>query len=372
MTRISSIIAAAFSLSLAACSASPEPGENQLETEYGTGAMLSVDYYGDTDVVGFHFEITRVSCDAGDAITPETIEANVDLLDGIVPGMVTLVEQTLDPDSNHLGSDLFLTLEPGCYDIIAAPASDIDGDQWSPSEDCSTATAEGIQVDEGLTTETTLISQCVGDGVGALDTLVTLNHPPTLAVAIDEKFNYECEPVEICVTAYDVDDDPLELVLVNLSDEEEFSITYGDPTIVDYDDGHRVWEQCAQVVTRWTTTYDFQAQVFDLGREGGQEVRMEAITGELSRAELTFPIHTNWVEEPMCMNEEGEAELAEGVSIERAEGCGYTDAERFYCSGAYDHMVDPEIQAFLCDDGELIEDRLYPDCPTDDEPQAEK
>ncbi|HHO50158.1 MAG TPA: hypothetical protein ENK18_04610, partial [Deltaproteobacteria bacterium] len=177
-----------------------------------TGASLTIDYFGDTDVVGFHFTVERVACDAGDSFVPETTEANVDLVDGIFPGMISLVEQVLDADSRHLGSDLFLTLEPGCYDVTATPAASIDGDDWIASADCATASAEGIEVLGGQTTEATLLSQCLGDPIGGLDVLVLLNHPPSFDLEIDEKFNYECEPVNVCATISDPDDDPIEVV----------------------------------------------------------------------------------------------------------------------------------------------------------------
>ena len=178
-----------------------------------TGAMLSVDYFGDTDVVGFHFNIERVACDAADAFTPFTVEANVNLVDGIFPGMIDLVEQTLDPDSRHLGADLFATLEAGCYDVMAPPAQEVSQDDFMPPVDCGTASIDGVEVRDGTTSEVTLISQCMGDENGALDTLVTLNHPPVVDVYFptddrdgdgyanddDSKFAYECEPAEACV-----------------------------------------------------------------------------------------------------------------------------------------------------------------------------
>ena len=58
MIRSASIVVA-----LAACSTSPEP---TLLTQ--TGATLSVDYFGDTDVVGMHFQIDAVSCGGDSAI----------------------------------------------------------------------------------------------------------------------------------------------------------------------------------------------------------------------------------------------------------------------------------------------------------------
>jgi hypothetical protein len=351
----------------------------------GTGAMLSVDYFADTDVVGFHFEIERVACDADDAFTPFTVTANVDLVDGIFPGMVSLVEQTYDETSRHLGSDMFVSLEAGCYDVLAAPASEIAGDAWSPSADCSSASQAAAAVTDGQTTEITLISQCAGGETGALDTLITLNHPPTICgddgdgggeagstsggsdicdgVEIDEKFNYECEPVNVCVTVYDPDDDPIEIVWARESGPSDFALNIGALEVIDFQDGHRIWEQCAEIVTRYTDSYDYSVTIYDLGYSGGSQVRMETLVApETSQDDLTFPIHTNWIEEPLCYDETDTlVDVPGSDGIDRYAGCSYTTSEQWYCSGAY--AVDPDIVAYICDGTTLIEENLYPECP---------
>jgi hypothetical protein len=329
-----------------------------------TGAALSVDYFADTDVVGFHFSIERVECFPGEDFEASTVEANVDLVDGIFPGMIELVEQNLDPESRHLGSDFFVSLEPGCYDILATPASEIDGDDWTPSSECGTASAEAVEIFAGETTETTLISQCVGDELGALDTLVLLNHPPIISVEIDEKFNYECEPVNVCVTAHDVDDDPLEFEWTQVAGPGIFSITEYPAEIVGFDDGHRIWRQCAEIVTRWTDSYDYSVTVYDLGYDNGVLTRIEDLVDGDSNASMTFPIHTNWIEEPMCFDEGALVPVA-GVEILRAPGCGYTSAEYFYCNLGNVYGVDEAIRLYLCDEDDLIEENLYPECVDD-------
>ncbi len=360
------LTSAALAAILGACA--PEAVESDPAPSGRTGADLSVDYFGDTDVVGFHFDLTRVACDEDDAFEPTVIEGNVDLVDGIFPGQIEFVEQILDPDSRHLASDFFVTLEPGCYDILATPAATIDGDDWTPSSDCATASTEGVQVHAGLTTEVTLLSQCVGDPIGALDTLVLLNHPPELTLEIDEKFNYECEPVNVCATVTDPDDDPIEVVWTNLSSSSVFSLTPSDPVVVGFEDGHRVWEACAEIVTNTVTSYDILVEAYDLGMDNGDLVRIEDLVApETSHAELVFPIHTNWIEEPLCRDENNDLVPAEGVDIVRAEGCTWIDAEEYYCSGNYD--VDPNIVPFLCDGTNLIEEALYPECPHDDTPE---
>ena len=331
------------------------------DTADSTGARLSLDYFGDTDVVGFHFEVERVSCDSFDAFEPYSVAVNVDLVDGIFPGMIDLLEQSLDPESRHLGSDLFVSLEPGCYDVTAIPASSIDGDDWTPSTDCGIASAEGVLVEAGQTTEATLISQCVGDDIGALDTLVLLNHPPQFILDIDEKFNYECEAVNVCVTAYDVDDDPLEFEWSKTSGPAYFALNLGAPEVIGFEGGHRIWQQCTEIVTRWTDSYDFQVAVYDLGYSANQLVRIENLVEGDSRSTLEFPIHTNWIEEPMCIDGSGVLIPATDSEIVRYPGCNYTDAQAYYCSGNY--AIDPAIEQYLCDDnGILIESALYPEC----------
>jgi hypothetical protein len=351
------LLIALTSLSLAGCGASPEVAPPTKDAEL-TGARLSVDYFGATDVVGFHYVVERVACFPGEAFEAATFEMNVNLLDGILPGMVELLEQTFDAQSGHLGADLFMSLAPGCYDASAIPASAFDGDAFTPSEDCSVASASGIEVLAGATSEATMISQCVGDPIGGIDVVVGINHPPAITVTIDEKFNYECEAVEVCVVAYDVDDDPLEFVWENHTDTDWHSITVGDAELIAFEDGHRVWEQCASIVTRYTDSYDISVSVFDQGMQDGELVRMEELVDEDSSAGLSFPIHTNWVEEPMCVNDAGEAVPAPGVSIERDPTCDPMTAEEYYCGPG----ADPELKALLCDGDSLIPDAIYPPC----------
>ncbi|MBX2799500.1 MAG: hypothetical protein KTR31_17625 [Myxococcales bacterium] len=361
-----------------------------------TGAALSVDYFGDTDVVGFHFYVERVACYYGETYPWEHYFASVNLVDGIFPGQIDFIEETLDPSSRHLGADFFVTLSPGCYDVYAYPASAIDDHYdyyygWKPSYDCTAVHAEKVEVFAEQTTDVVLVSQCKGDPIGALDTLVLLNHPPEFDLEIDEKFNYECEPVRACATITDPDDDPIEVVWEVTP--APFSIDVEDPVIVGFDDGHRIWEACADITTQFTKDYNVNIKVYDVGwglDDYGNpvQVRLEEIVQEdaiygsddypTSHAELNFPIYTNWIEEPRCIEWEyydtyhgygyGDywvIDLAnDGKGIYRAEGCTWTDEETYYCSGAYSHIEDVgDIEDFVCnDDGTLDETALYPDC----------
>ena len=158
------VLAALGVLGVGAC----HPADQVPAGSNRTGMRLSVDYYGDTDVVGFHFSVARRACTPGEPFEPWHATANVNLVDAIFPGMMQFISQhPLDTESNHLGADLFLSLAPGCYDVRAVPASHLDEDSFVASRDCSTAIAEGLQVDAGKTTEAILLSQCVGDENGA-------------------------------------------------------------------------------------------------------------------------------------------------------------------------------------------------------------
>lgn len=333
-----------------------------------TGANLTLDYFGDTDVVGFHMTLTRVACDANDAFEPATLEFNVDLLDGIMPGKVQLLEQRLNPASRHLGSDLFVSLDPGCYDIEAAPASAFDGDDWTPSEDCqvaSTAADAPVNVQNGRTAEPPLlISQCVGDELGALDTPVALNVPPIVSVEIlGNKFAYECQPLEVCATAWDENDDPIELTWNKDSGPNPFSVNTGDLELIGYESGHRIWRQCTTITNRFVGNYDWTVTVYDLGKRGGATVRMEDLVAPAtSRFSLQFPTFVNWIEDPLCFDDAGDLVLAPGADpIERAAGCNYTTSEEYYCSNMFE-QASPGSRALVCPGGDFDPAALYPDC----------
>lgn len=365
-TRIA--LAAVLGASTLACGTADNPDYESDDPSLGqTGANLTLDHYGDTDVVGFHFVIERVACPDEDPadIDAQTIEANVDLMAGLMPGMVELLEQRLDSQSKHVGSDLFISLAPGCYDVSAAPASHIDGDAWHPSEDCAVATLDAhVEVEPGLTAEPPLmISQCVGDPTAQLDVPVALNQPPFLELRLeDDKFAYECAPVTVCATVSDPNDDPIEIDWEQIGGPDPFSVEEGELELVGFEEGHRVWEQCATVTNRWTGEYDYRVTAYDLGREDGEYVRMEEITGEASSITTTFPLYVNWVEERRCINDDGEAVLVdESARVERTPGCDYYSAEEYYCGDDF-AAAEPESAAFICPEGEFDATALYPRC----------
>jgi hypothetical protein len=175
----------------------------------------------------------------------------------VFPGRIEFLEDApFDGDSAHLGADFFIALDPGCYTVTATPVSAIHGDEFTASCDCSTAKSDKLEVEGGYTTEVTLISQCEGDLVGAIDALVMTNTPPTVVPDIENKFNNQCETVEICATGWDPDDDPIEFDFTNLTKGHDFfDIDVGDIELVGYESGHRLWQQCAEIVTEDIADY---------------------------------------------------------------------------------------------------------------------
>jgi len=288
------------------------------EENRGTGAKLSTDIYADTDVVGFRFVVTRLGDDAGACPTspPNTIPSGADvnvydvnLADNVFPGQMTFLASVFDETSRHLGSDLFLTLDEGCYLVEATPLKSIPQSSSDPvtshaSSDCPYPVSSTAAVLDGGTTDVTLIAPCIGDPLGSLDSLVLLNNPPEVIITFTEdKFNYECEEVEVCAYGWDDNDDPLDfdwqsigwtgngeidnnaingvgsgsvgVVSVTNTDlgwlsAADLAATYNLQSLSTEsfgDDLHRVYQSCATIVTQTTsmadTDYQFSVTVFD-------------------------------------------------------------------------------------------------------------
>jgi hypothetical protein len=116
-------------------------------------------------------------------------------------------EQVSAGGGMHNLGDHFFILAPGTYRICVTP---LQADGTTPSADCSPT--DGVAtVMAGMTTETTLVSQCMGPANGGSDTIVLFNHPP-LITGLDisaSKFILVCESANITVTATDSDGDTL-------------------------------------------------------------------------------------------------------------------------------------------------------------------
>jgi len=342
------------------------PGSSELRQNDYSGAKLTVSLTGNNDVVGFHFEVDRVECTAGETYDEFHYEDNVRLDDVSFPGRIDFLgEAPLDSDSSHVGADFFVALDPGCYVVTATPASEITDTGYTASDECSTATSDPLEVVGGYTTETVLLSQCEGDLVGAIDALVVTNTPPTVIPNIENKFNDQCEEVVICAQAWDPDDDPVEIVFERLEGPELFSYTYSDLELVGYENGQKLWEQCATIVTQEIGDYTIEIRAYDLAYDdSGTLVRFEDYTGEDSHGWIQVPIHTGWRQSDTCIEDDGSYTTTygsyEGMDDGDPATCDIISDEEMYCSGSYD--IDPVVVDFLCDGTDLRGEDLYDYC----------
>lgn len=321
-----STLAAAGLVTVVGCGGDASP-----EAPLGVGAKLSVDYLGESDVIGFHYLIERVSCSPGDPIEPYAFEALVDLQDQLAPGGVTILD-VLDDASGHVFADVFVTLDPGCYDVTATPVSDMDvvAGSWTASEDCSVATADGVEVlPEQTANVPPMISQCAGEPAGGPGLPAAVNHPPEFELSIDDRFGFECEVLEVCASVSDPDNDPLELVWSQTAGDALFEpIDVGVLSESDLEGGRQYSEQCATFVSESVGDYTFEITVYDLLADGSR-IEDALDPGLESRATLAFPLFTSRGVEPACVGDGGVEPL--GDPIDRAPGCAFQDADAYYC-----------------------------------------
>jgi len=331
-----------------------------------SGAKMTVSLTADNDVTGFHFEVNSVPCDAGGDDADFWYSENVMLDSTVFPGRIEFLEEApLDAESAHRGSDFFIALDPGCYVVTATPISWASGDDFTCSEDCGTATSDPLEVVGGYTTETTLISQCEGDLVGGLDALVVTNTPPVVIPNIENKFNNQCETVQICAQGWDPDDDPISFEFENLTPDHDFySVDADDLKLIGFEDGHRLWEQCYNVVSEDIADYTVEIKAYDMAYdEDGNEVEIEELIGQDSHGWVQVPVHTGWTRSNSCVEADGSITTTmmcgPGGDPVLAPGCNVITDEEMMCSG--DYTIDPAVSALVCCDGHLMSN-FYPDC----------
>ena len=323
------------------------PDEDPEETLEQTGIHLSVDFQAGTDVSGFEFTIATCGND-------EVLRERMDLEDLVLPGMIPEFEEgPFDPHSRHLFADYFTVLDPGCYNVHVQPVQ--KSGQFS--EDCTANWASDVEVVESLTTEILLISQCHLPDSGAMDVVAAMNHPPLIESMryAPSKFSFECEEVEICVTAYDPNNDPLEFVFTQTGGEKLWSGP--ELTSVEHD-GTRT-TACMMAVGVYPDDYEFQVTVYDQIHQDGEKVRIEDYLGQESRAQMTFPMYTNWDIELHCYDPDTETyHPFEGVrEIQRAPGCVPIWPFQYYCSELWWDETDR-----TCPGGEFKPETVYPSC----------
>ncbi len=318
-----------------------------------TGVAIAIDYYEETDVEGF--QVTILDCDEGEVVS----EATRSLEEMVIPGEnPEFVDAPYDADSGHHFADHFKTVDAGCYDVQVQP---VDG-AGEPSGQCQGAQATQVHVVDGKTTELVLTSQCDGKARGAADVIGALNHPPVVeTVDYDpSKFVHECEKVDICVTAYDPDGDPMEFEFEQIGGQDlRFDLEVTEPKV----DGKRA-TACARAVPVWNDDYEFRVTVYDLVWEDGEKVRAEDVIGEESRGTRTFPLYSNWDIELECYDREtGLFHKFKGVRhIDRHKECIPIWPEEFYCSDFHWDYTDR-----TCPGDEFKPETVYPLCENKDE-----
>jgi hypothetical protein len=256
------------------------------------GLAIRMRMLDQTDVARIRFVLERTSC-AGEAFDPwaSTVEKPLEdiLLPGGIPGFE---DQPLDGDSSHAFADLFVDLAEGCYRVATWPLAS----NGNLSRDCAPASASGVRIRDGQTTEIFLINQCRGEGRGAIDVISGLNRPPGLtAVAFQRsKFVYQCQDQVVCATAKDPDEDPIRFSWAKASGPT----LYDGPRVISTTtnpDGSVT--QCVRAVAEVPERYELTVTVRDLLHgPGGALISFEEYFNSLgstqtSRDALTFPFY---------------------------------------------------------------------------------
>jgi hypothetical protein len=233
-------------------------GEDGVHTgETGLAIAAAANTGGETDVAKMQYSISRVACADGEDFKPLNRTITVKLESMMLPGGIPAFENSpLDKDSAHPFSDNFVVLPAGCYNIDAMPLNK-DGGQ---STDCAPAWAKGVGVLDGETTEVFLISQCKGAAIGALDTIVALNRPPSLEQVSYQpsKFISVGDTDTICVTASDPNGDPVEFTWTNVGP------VCDNPIVVASDQEGKSSTQCVALTATMAGAFMFEVRIYDL------------------------------------------------------------------------------------------------------------
>jgi hypothetical protein len=276
-----------------ACGPTETPEEQYPELQRGQGLALTLRVDEETDVAAIRFKIDRRKC-ATEPFEPFSVTIDKPLEEIRIPwGIPELEDAPLDSGSSHAFADLFLTLDAGCYDVSTQPLNAAGGN----SADCSPASASGVWVKDGLTTEVLLINQCWGPDRGAIDVISALNHPPEL-VSVDfedSKFVYQCTDQVVCATFRDPDRDPLEFAWSQVGGPA----LYVAPTVVSTTtnpDGSVT--QCIRTVAEAPGRYELKVVAYDLlhNPDGSGLMRIQDYlaahgTPFPSNDSLTFPFY---------------------------------------------------------------------------------
>jgi hypothetical protein len=147
-------------------------------------------------------DVTAVRIDvvgAGEACDASPLASETVSLEG------EALPNSLTGSGTHAFGDGFFVLPVGAYRACATPLV-FD----APSTECGVAESD-VDVSAGSSAEVVLISQCLGEGNGGADVVVSLNDSPVITeVALDpSKFISVCESLQMNATATDANGDDL-------------------------------------------------------------------------------------------------------------------------------------------------------------------
>ncbi len=171
------------------------------------------------DVALVRYTVDRVSC-GGESFDALHQEIEVPLFGfTVIGGTPGFDWSPIAEGSEHFFADLLLPVPSGCYDITAQPITETG----EPSLECSSASLNGVFIEQGKISEVVLISQCKNnETTQAADIPTLFNTPPAVT-----GFPYDpnkhvprCYEQTICATAKDPDNDPIEF---------EWALSAGDP-----------------------------------------------------------------------------------------------------------------------------------------------
>jgi hypothetical protein len=283
-------------LMLAGCvdaQAESSDGDGQDQSHVGeTGIAINaaIDASAETDVTQMRYGIVRVACAADEQFEPLSRDIQVDLQTIMLPGGVpALDEGPLARGSQHRFADHFELLPAGCYDVTATPL----GVDAAASQDCAVARVNRVQVQDGLTSEVFLVSQCKGAEMGSVDAVVALNQPPQLTnlTFSPSKFIRAGETTTVCATAIDPNGDAMELEWSQVGGD----LGTGEVTTATNQDGSTT--QCAPIGPADPGDYEFEVRIYDVIRdENNNPIRVERWLSEHgypsdSHDSLRFPVH---------------------------------------------------------------------------------
>jgi hypothetical protein len=259
--------------------------------ETGLAIQAAVNTGGGTDVAYLEYGIDRVACVADESFEPLKRTIRVELSTMLLPGGIPAWENSpLDKSSKHPFADHFEVLPAGCYNVQATPLAG----NASVSQDCAAAFMNDVEVDDGLTTEIFMISQCKGIPTGAIDSVVALNRPPTLLnlTFTPSKFIASGQKTTVCATATDPNGDPLEFQWDQIGGSLCGADVVSDSKLA----GSTT--ECVDIEPMEAGDYLFDVRIYDLlhNEDNNKLIRFETWLSEhgypnTSHASLRFPVY---------------------------------------------------------------------------------